>query len=368
MKVVFSKNGQVSLLCIFMVTGVSMGVSAGKTFNHPGCLESRAELDFVKDRIKKQKQPWKDAFESLRASRLATLHYSPTPFGNVHRGDRGTGSSGASEMMRDAQAAYAHALVFVLADEKAHAEKSIEILNAWSGKLESITGADAKLLGAKAFFKFVNAAELIRYSDAGWEKGDRERFENLLRDVFFPLLKEYREYGSGGNWDAIIASAHVAMGVFLNDKKIFNHGIRHYKSGDGHGSLEGYVNRDGTTQETSRDQAHEQMGIGGLADAAEIAWHQGIDLYSRRSHRLLVGAEGVASRVLKNRRGTKKKDGEALDIWERIYNHYHNREGEKMPRTERLLKGLGYRPEEYGFWSIGFGTLTHCGVGDGKKK
>ena len=48
---------------------------------------------------------------------------------------------------------------------------------------------------------------------------------------------------------------------------------------------------DGLCQETGRDLTHTQWGIGGLIHCAEIAWHQGIDLYAEDGNRLLRGME-----------------------------------------------------------------------------
>ena len=96
------------------------------------------------------------------------------------------------------------------------------------------------------------------------------------------------------------------------------------------------------------------MGIGALAGFAEIAWHQGIDLYSIENNRLLKGVEGTAKRVLAT-------DYRRLAIWESMYNHYHNRMGFDMPYTETILNTPGYRPEGYSGYR-GFSTLFFYGL------
>ena len=69
--------------------------------------------------------------------------------------------------------------------KKAHASKAIEILNAWSTTLESISGHDARLLIGMGGLGFCNAAELIRHSEAEWEAEDQKRFEQMLRTIFY---------------------------------------------------------------------------------------------------------------------------------------------------------------------------------------
>jgi hypothetical protein len=59
---------------------------------------------------------------------------------------------------------------------------------------------------------------------------------------------------------------------------------------------------DGLCQETGRDFTHSQWGIGGLIHFAEIAWHQGIDLYSENDNRLLQPRRpGIRRRRLRPR-------------------------------------------------------------------
>ena len=53
-------------------------------------------------------------------------------------------------------------------------------------------------------------------------------------------------------------------------------------------------NEAGQCQESGRDQQHTQLGLGHLAEACEIAWNQGVDLYGEADNRLLKGFEYTA--------------------------------------------------------------------------
>ena len=165
-------------------------------FVHPGLLHSRAELDFVREKVQAGQEPWKSAWERLRSSRphkphrrrsrrsrdhdkeragVSSLKYEPSPSAEVVRGPYNDPNIGSSNFSNDSMAAYSHALQWWMTGKKAHASKAIEILNAWSTTLESISGHDARLLIGMGGLGFCNAAELIRHSEAEWEAEDQAR-------------------------------------------------------------------------------------------------------------------------------------------------------------------------------------------------
>ena len=55
-------------------------------------------------------------------------------------------------------------------------DKAIEILNDYARTLKSISGHDARHLVGTTGIHFVNAAELVAHSEAGWSAEDREIF------------------------------------------------------------------------------------------------------------------------------------------------------------------------------------------------
>jgi hypothetical protein len=137
----------------------------------------------------------------------------------------------------------------------------------------------------------------LKHTYSAWKQEDQKIFETWLRIVYWPSLRDYIP-SYNGNWDAIIGQGLISMGIFLDDEFIVDHAANYYLNGIGNGKMSYYLKKDSTTQETLRDQDHEQMGIGALAGFAEIAWRQGIDLYSIENNRLLKSVEGTAKRVL----------------------------------------------------------------------
>ena len=347
---------------------------ADKPFTHPGILHSRAELDYVKAKVAEGEEPWKSAWEELRSHGISSLDWKPKPAADVVRGPYNRPDIGGTDLMRDAAAAYSHAIQWYVASEKPHADKAIDILNAYAITLKSVGGHDAKLLVGMVGINFVNAAEIIRHTQAGWSDDDQKQFEHLLRKVFYPIIKDFYPTANG-NWDAAMIQTMLAMGVFLDDREMFQRAVDYYLDGDGNGAICKYINEFGECQESGRDQAHTQMGLGYLGCAAEIAWKQGVDLYGAYNNRLAVGFEYTAKYNLghdvpyepyRSHEGrynypviSDKARGRFSSIYERVCHHYHDRMGLEMPFTGQVVEKN--RPERWQTAYASWGTLMHAG-------
>ena len=363
-----------------------------KPFVHPGILHSRAELEFIKQQISADELPWTSAWEKLKSSKsdsrrrrrsrcaprigVSSLEYQPRPLANVVRGASNSPNIGSSDFSNDSIAAYSHALQWWMTGEKAHASKAIEILNAWSRTLESIGGHDARLLIGMSGVGYCNAAELIRHADGvNWQAKDQERFKQMLRNVFYPVIKDFYP-SANGNWDASMIQTMLAMGVFLDDRDMFDRAVNYYLHGKGNGAIENYFNEFGECQESGRDQAHTQMGVGFLGCACEIAWKQGVDLYGAADNRLALGFEYTAKYNLgydveyepyKSFEGryhyrelSDDSRGRFAPIYDRVLHHYHDRMGLEMPYCHEVSEGRG--PDGFSTTHMPWGTLLFSGL------
>ncbi len=368
----------VALLAAFLPFQIAPLLAAeppAKAFAHPGLLHSREELDFIKQKLADDEEPWKTAWNELQSSRSASLTYTPKPRASVVRGANNNPNRGSSEMTRDSEAAYTHALAWSLTGKKAHAKKAIEILNAWSSTLESVSGHDTKLLIGMMGVKFCNAAELLRHSDAGWLSADQQRFERMLREIFYPAIRDFYPTANG-NWDASMIQTMLAMGIFLDDRAMFDRAVNYYLNGEGNGAIRNYFNEFGQCQESGRDQGHTQMGLGYLGVACEMAWKQGVDLYGAADNRLALGFEYTAKYNLGEdvpyepyrsvegryhyRTISPKSRGRFSPIYERIVHHYHNRMGLEMPYCRKVAEKQ--RPERASGAHVPWGTLMSYGL------
>ena len=339
--------------CFAKDAAASLDFPDADSFIHPGVLHNKKELDFIKGKIAAGEQPWLATWEKIRSHPVNSLDYVPEPQIRVERGPYNNPDNGGSEFIRDADAVYGHALQWYFTGDKAHALKAVAILNAWSSTLKEIAGHDTKLIIGMAGVRFCCGAELIRHTSDEWIEEDQQRFEKMLRELFYPPIRDFFPEANG-NWDASMIQTMMAMGIFLNDRAMFERAVRYCVAGRGNGSIPNYFNDFGQCQESGRDQNHTQMGIGFLGIACEIAWKQGIDLYSSHANLFSLGAEYTAKYNLghdvpfvryrsidgayDHRTISRNSRGRFAPIYEQIVNHYHVRMGMEMPWCREVVE------------------------------
>ena len=306
------------VLCLLVAPGFA------QKFQHPGINQSAADLAFMKKQVLSNQQPYKDAFERLKAA--TSLDFVVKPYTHVLRGSYGRPNIGGDDLSKGANMAYNCALIWYISGDQAYARKAIEILDAWSVTLWDFDYNDAKLLAAWTGHLLCNAAEILRYTpSSGWEQGNTDRFTKLMMTVYYPLLRYYFPQANG-NWDGAIIHTLLAIGTFTDNRSIFNQAIDHYLHAPVNGSLFKYIYPSGQCQESTRDQAHVQLGLGEFAGAAQIAYTQGVDLFKAGGNRLALGYEYTARYllgdtphcygILSDRAMTLRDD------YEYVYRHY----------------------------------------------
>lgn len=311
-------------------------------FVHPGVLQTRQDLDLMKARLNAGREPWKQAWANLLAQPFSSLDFQPRPAVHIARGSFGSNASGDRELTASANAAWSHALQWSITGNKAHAAKAIEILDAWSAVLWDFEGNDAKLLAAWTAGPLVNAAEILRHTPSGWSPAGIRRFERLLRTVYHPLLRDFFPEANG-NWDGAIIEALLSIGVFCDDRAIFDRAVEHFRRGRGNGGIAKYVYPNGQCDETARDQGHTQLGLDHFARAARVAASQNVDLFSEAANRLALGFEYTARYMLGEdvpAYGVVSPDGRGRfrDAYEAAFDHYHFAKGIPMPYTARAVE------------------------------
>lgn len=407
-------------------------------FTHPGVLVGAEQLSSARAHIANGDQPWASAFVRMRDSggssaipgrkhyRFASLDYPPKPVREV-RCWAGTGKayaqahpelglteSGCKEQTDDAQAAYTHALMWYFTGNPAHAEKAIEIMNAWSSTLTEIKFdqprtdknqqifANGLLQAAWTGQILPRAAEIIRYTYDGWAEADIARFESMLRDVIYPVIKD--GWTGGANGLMSYAEAIMGMGVFTNDRAMFDSGVAMwrknvktiiYMPSDGQQPIpphpmyggaktnsywfspSSYIA--GLAGETGRDLSHTMLGLGAMSNGAATAGIQGVDLFGEEQDRIVRAYELHADWINqyldeKSRLGGKEPapswrpsgwvnpnffiGGTAYAAgWEVAFNHYTKVAGVKMLRTAQLIPRL--RPSGPAMTLI-WETVTHA--------
>ncbi|MEP6668696.1 MAG: alginate lyase family protein [Chthoniobacter sp.] len=370
----------VRLLALLLVAGAiapspnapAAEPAAPAPFVHPGLLHTQADLDRMRQRVKAGEEPWKSGFEMLRRDGQSRADWKLRgPFEVVTRASQN--SPGNSQMVVDGNAAYQNALMWCVTGDEKYARKATEILDAWAKTLRKMDGRDVQLSAGLNGFKYVNAAELMRYTYPAWPRENVARVEHMLRDVVLPPIQDFATFANG-NWDAGCLATMMSIGIFCDDRSLFDRAVDYYRHGAGNGRLTHYViNEAGQCQESGRDQQHTQLGLALLAEACETAWHQGVDLYAEADNRLLKGFEYTAKYNLGNdvpfvpdvdttgkyrhQKIATEGRGTLRPIYEMVWNHYQNRRGIPAPFTKQAADQL--RPEG-GAWTgdhPGFGTL-----------
>jgi Alginate lyase len=359
------------------------GTRAPAVFVHPGVLLTRDQLDFVRGKVQAGAQPWKSAYDALRANLYASLTRSPAPRATVECGPYSNPNVGCTDEVRDALAAYADALVWYISRDARYATEAIRIMDAWSATLTGHTGSNAPLQTGWSGASWSRAAELIRYTyPGGWP--NLARFAKLLRTVYLPVL--IGGSGANGNWELAMTDAAMGIAVFLDDKASFNRTLALWRGrvpayiylrSDGPTPLSppgrtrsgaslisfwygqtSFV--DGLAQETCRDFTHTAAGFNAAFQAAETARAQGIDLWGEQRVRFAAALEFHAYYELGNPVPAWLCDGNLTlgtrNYWEVGYNALHTRLRISLPNTEKVLESR--RPVGTDNCFSGWETLT----------
>lgn len=316
------------------------GAAAIAQFKHPGLDQSAADLALMKSFVLSDRQPYRAAFDRMKES--IRLDEEIKAFAHVLRGSYGRPNIGGGELSKGANTAYNAALVWYVTGDQRYADHAIRILNAWSATLWDFDYNDAKLLAAWTGHSLCNAAEILRYSKSGWKQQDMDQFRNMLMTVYYPLMRFYYPQANG-NWDGAIIHSIIAMGIYLDDKKMYDNAVDHFLHGPVNGSIFKYIFPSGQCQETMRDQGHVQLGLGEFAGAAQIAFTQGTDLFSIANNRIGWGFEYTARFLLGDKPhsyGTISERAKDLrDDYEYVYRHYQ-RAGIHFPHIQRAADSV----------------------------
>ena len=309
---------------------------------HPGVLQTRDHLDFMKAKITTGEEPWKSAWNLWLEGPIASLDFKPQPFTHVVRGAYAAGEKGGRELSESASAAENHVMQWYVSGNEAHARKAIEIFDAWSGTLADFSENDAMLLAGWTGGQFCNAAEILRATYPAWSTQSQEQFKRMLLAVYVPLLRMFYPEANG-NWDAAIMYTLLAIGVFCDDRALMESVYRHYRVGLLNSGITRYVYPSGQCEESCRDQGHTQLGLGYLVNTCVVAWNQGVDLFGEADNRLALGIEYTARYMLGEDvpvYGTISEvaRGRFSDIYHPVLQHYRFEKEIEMPYTGKAAE------------------------------
>jgi hypothetical protein len=359
---------------------------APATFTHPGVGVSRQQLDFMRSKVLANAQPWKAAYDQMMASNYASLSRTPTARSVVECGSYSNPNFGCTNEREDAIAAYTLSLAWYVTRDNRYADKAIQIMDAWSNTITDHTNSNAPLQTAWSASSWPKAAEIIKYVYGNWPNSGR--FATMLRNVYLPEI--INGSNSNGNWELSMTEAIQGIGVFLEDKAVYDKAISLYRvrvpayvylESDGalpktkpsqnldtSAKIVAYWQGQGTfvtglTQETCRDFTHTGYGISSISHVLETSRIQGIDLYPEFGERLRQ-ALGFQSKWERNLEvvpswlcgGTLNRG--LGPITEVGYNALHTRLGIAMTNTQVLTESR--RPAGSNNLFVAWETLTNA--------
>jgi chitodextrinase len=375
--------------------------SAG--FVHPGILVDPSQLTFVQNEIADGASPWAPALAAVNPF-YTNLSYAARPYATV---DCSANATSCTSAIQDAIAAYTLALLYSYSeapDRAKYANAAIAIMNAWSAKLTKANGNQARLTLAWSAEVFPRAAEILRYTftpGAGDQVLNVAAFTNMLNNVYVPTIIA-GDPSSNGNWELSMSDGLINIGVFTDNRSVFNSGVAMwrarvpayiYLSTDNNGNGQpiappgglysnpaaltcywlglgtnkttckvpaGFTYYSGMTQETCRDMSHPMEGLGAMVNGAETARLQGVDLYGEQEQRITDAYEYAAAYDTQylttgkwpaspcggqpgsySGQGGDGTGGASYEYgWEIGYNEYANRLGIPMPNTAAMVARL----------------------------
>ena len=329
-----------SLLSLFFLFFSIMTISA--QFVHPGISHKKSDLERMKYMVASGKEPWLTSYNLMKTSPYASYDYQV-------KGDASnTTITSHTDFINDGFAAYYNALMWYITGDERHAEKCVEIFNAW----ENITRIEDQfpLNNGRGPWKMLEGAEIIKSTYSGWSQTDIDKFKAMLvypgwsgveeptaaiasKDVTFYWNIYQGDPARHGNQGLFAYRSLMAMGIFLDNEIIYQRALRYlkglphdsndlpYPSGppvlsdklessneyyDEYSQLSrastiedygynevmsNYIWENGQCQESSRDQAHALGGVSIITCMCEMAWNQGDDLYGYLDNRPLLGLE-----------------------------------------------------------------------------
>lgn len=260
--------------------------TSARKFTHPGSIYSNEDIANVKKHVDAKEQPWLSEWDALVAA-----------YGNadyVANGNTEIGGSGGNRQRacRDAWAAMYNAIIWRVRGSDANAQCAVRILNAWGSKCVS---AKDELFQFPCLNMCI-AAECLREESGifygGWAEADRNKFMNMVRNVFVPALRR-QTYNRLPSWSAPAMAGLMAAGILLDDANIYAEALNDVMASNGtkSGNIYKAVGNNGQIWEMGRDNVHAMLCVDNLVRMAQMTWNQGDDLWAAGDNRILKGVD-----------------------------------------------------------------------------
>lgn len=276
-------------------------------------MNSLSELQAIKQHLANGEEPWTTELGHLQARVAARKLHTPPNDRKIFCGGYNLDENGKKIVECDYAVengidAYSLALLGYLTDSEGDSDEAIRFISAWADNFQGFDpeprpgaqGNNALLQAGWTAPWFANAAEILRYTYAGWNADLTQRVASFL-GLLLPQVSDETK-GSPANWLHSRIEAHVAIAIFLDDAVMLKRATQQwqantpsyfYIAADGpsppkpnrpisDASLRSlwdtpqYV--PGMTLETCRDLGHQGLGVRSIFNTLAMAHVQGLDL------------------------------------------------------------------------------------------
>ena len=265
-----------------------VGLSAqARAYNHPGIPFTVADLETLKASL--DKEPWKSGYAKLAGTSTSSLTWPMEgPTANVSR----TPDINLTTWKNDMNAIYNLARMWYFTGNHAYAQKAHDILLAWANNHTTFSGQEMSLSVGDFAPVYIGGADILRGTWPGWTEADTTTVKNYFMTVYWPqTLGDFTTTGPANKGNLNMA-AGIAIAAFCDDTVKFNRVVDIFRTTPSAGLTNTLPT--GEMGETGRDAGHLYGGLFSAAFLAEVAWKQGVDLYSELDNRLLAAGEYYA--------------------------------------------------------------------------
>ncbi|HEY8993718.1 MAG TPA: RICIN domain-containing protein [Lacunisphaera sp.] len=268
---------------------LAFGWLQAHAYNHP-CIPSTLD-DLATIKASLNQEPWKSGYALLAATSTAQLGWTMDgPYANVSRAGSFDANLTAWQNSMDAVYNLARMSCFTTgATSNAYAQKAHDILIAWATTNTTFNGNEAGLALGDNAYRFAGGASILRGTWSGWTAADTTTVKNYFLNVLWPNCQANLNITGPNNKGDLAMAAGISIAVFCDDTAKFDHIVDLYRTYHGSGLRDTLPT--GQHGETGRDLGHAFGTVNALAYVAEVAWKQGVDLFSELDNRLLACGE-----------------------------------------------------------------------------
>jgi hypothetical protein len=264
---------------------------SARAYIHPAIPATSQDLDYIKAHL--NQEPWKNGYAVLTNTSTSQLTYVMNgPFGTVSR----TPDINRSAWENDMNAVFNLARMWYFTGNSAYAQKSHDILLAWVNTQTNFSGQEIDLDLGDFAVCYGGGADILRATWPGWTAADTTAVKNYFLNLIWPASIAGFNTTGPANKGAIYGESGIAVAVFCDDTNKFNHVVDNFRTSPAAGLFNTLPT--GEMGETGRDMGHAYGDFLGMAFLAEVAFKQGVDLYSDLDNRLLACGEYYARNTL----------------------------------------------------------------------